>query len=147
MSSSPDAIDPRAVAERAALENLLNCYARELATGALRDRPPAHDHKLRARWDAAGRACWWRLPFDALGLDVLVPLAYVSATGRHGVAPPAFARRREPAGGPLEPVDAAAVFDLVMREYRARAPLGEDTAARLRARFVESRDNLAAIVA
>lgn len=147
MSSSPGSIDPRAVAERAALETLLNCYARELAPGALRDQPPAHDPPLRARWDAAGRACWWRLPFDALGLDLLVPLAYVSPTGRHGVAPPAFVRRREPAGGPLEPVDARAVFDLVLAEYRARAPLGDATADRLRARFAESRANLAAILA
>src|SRR5690606_20254542 len=104
MSSSPPCDDPRAVAERAAVETLLNCYARELAPGALRDRPPAHDPALRARWDAAGRACWWRLPFDASRLDVLVPLAYVSPTGRHGVAPPAFARPREPAAGPLEPI-------------------------------------------
>jgi siderophore synthetase component/RimJ/RimL family protein N-acetyltransferase len=143
----PETLDPSAVAERAAVETLLNCYARELAPGALRDRPPVHDPVLRARWDAAGRACWWRLPMPASGLDVLVPLAHASPTGRHGVALPAFARRREPAGGPLEEIGALALFDLVLAEYRARAPLSDDTAARLRARFAESRDNIAAIVA
>ena len=139
-----DDVDPLVVAERIATETLLNCYARELATGALWDRPPAHDPALRACWDAAGRSHWWRLPLDATGLDLFAPLAHVSATGRHRLAGPVRVRRR--AGVELVEVGLLGLFDLLIAEYRGRARLSDDTAARLRARLAESCANLADIL-
>ncbi|HVK75937.1 MAG TPA: hypothetical protein VM734_21545, partial [Kofleriaceae bacterium] len=139
-----DDVDPPVVAERIATETLLNCYARELAAGALWDRPPAHDPVLRARWDAAGRSHWWRLPLDATALDLFAPLAYVSTTGRHRLGGPVLVRRR--GGIALVQVGLLALFDLLIAEYRARARLSDDAAARLRARLAESCANLADIL-
>jgi siderophore synthetase component len=85
--------DPRAAANAAAIENLLRCWTRENST------PRPNGDTLR-------------IPLDASGTALLVPIRYWSATGWHRFGAPAL--ENGPANAPA--VDAVTVAALLGRE-------------------------------
>jgi siderophore synthetase component/RimJ/RimL family protein N-acetyltransferase len=145
MTPRLDDLDPITAADRWTVDTFVNCYLRELAPGAVTDRPPIHDDALAALWRRAGAAGWIRIPFDAARVDVHAPIDYRSATGRHRFGRPLVARTR--GEDALRVIDLLDLFDLAVVEYRSRAPLGDETVRRLSARLLEGRDNLADILA
>uniref|UniRef100_UPI0035CD3039 IucA/IucC family protein n=1 Tax=Streptomyces gossypii TaxID=2883101 RepID=UPI0035CD3039 len=100
LTARPDpleAADTGAVADAAAVENLLRCWVRE------NDLPPPEDGALR-------------IPLTATGTTLCVPLRHWSATGWHRFGPPLLD------GAPLdaEPVDAVTLAALIGREAAHR---------------------------
>lgn len=101
--------DPAAVADAAAAENLLRCWARE------NDLPRPQDDVLR-------------LPLPATGTDLCVPVRHWSATGWHRFGRPRFH------GAPADAshVDAVTLAALLSREAahaaREAVPAGESAA-------------------
>nr|WP_258021420.1 IucA/IucC family protein [Streptomyces anatolicus] len=89
--------DPHIAAQAAALENLLRCWVRE-------NNLPAPDHGPL------------RVPLDASGTALLVPVHYWSATGWHRFGLPYL--EDGPASAP--PVDAVTVAALLSRETAGR---------------------------
>ncbi|MFI6809180.1 IucA/IucC family protein [Streptomyces luteogriseus] len=85
--------DPRTVAQAAAVENLLRCWARET------DQPAPADGVLR-------------IPLPASGTALLAPVRYWSPTGWHRFGPPRLA------GAPdyAPPADAVTIAALLTRE-------------------------------
>ncbi|APR84275.1 Siderophore synthetase large component, acetyltransferase [Minicystis rosea] len=73
---------------------LLDGYLREIARGEISNSVLRHDPELAALHEARGRRQWVRIPVDAAGLDIHCPVSHVSATGRHHLEPPAYARRK-----------------------------------------------------
>ncbi|AZM55939.1 iron transporter [Streptomyces sp. WAC 01529] len=100
--------DPHIAAQAAALENLLRCWVRE-------NNLPAPDHGPL------------RVPLDASGTALLVPVHYWSATGWHRFGLPYL--EDGPASAP--PVDAVTVAALLSRETGRRdaQPTNSDSAA------------------
>ncbi|WP_208606453.1 IucA/IucC family protein [Streptomyces silaceus] len=90
--------DPHTAAQAAAVENLLRCWVRE-------NNLPAPDHGAL------------RIPLDASGTALLVPVHYWSATGWHRFGLPYLADG--PASAP--PVDAVTVAALLGRESARRS--------------------------
>ncbi|MHC0428763.1 IucA/IucC family protein [Streptomyces sp. O3] len=100
--------DPRTAAEAAAVENLLRCWVREKDC-------PAPDTA-----DAAGVTAGpgvLRIPLEASGTALLVPVHYWSATGWHRFGPPAL--ESGPHGA--APVDAVTTAALLSREAAAES--------------------------
>lgn len=88
--------DPHAVAQAAAVENLLRCWARET------DQPAPADGVLR-------------IPLPASGTALLAPIRYWSPTGWHRFGPPRLAGAPEDA----PPADAVTIAALLTRETSA----------------------------
>lgn len=88
--------DPHAVAQAAAVENLLRCWARET------DQPAPADGVLR-------------IPLPASGTALLAPIRYWSPTGWHRFGPPRLAGAPEDA----PPADAVTIATLLTRETSA----------------------------
>ncbi|MFJ8595093.1 IucA/IucC family protein [Streptomyces sp. NPDC093598] len=88
--------DPHTVAQTAAVENLLRCWARET------DQPAPADGVLR-------------IPLPASGTALLAPVRYWSSTGWHRFGPPRLADAPEDA----PPADAVTVAALLARETSA----------------------------
>ncbi|MFF0889174.1 IucA/IucC family protein [Streptomyces sp. NPDC003456] len=91
-----DAPDPRTVAEAAAVENLLRCWARET------DQPAPVDDILR-------------IPLPSSGTSLLAPVRYWSPTGWHRFGPPCLADAPDHA----PPADAVTIAALLARESSA----------------------------
>ncbi|MFE7898729.1 IucA/IucC family protein [Streptomyces sp. NPDC057424] len=91
--------DPHAVAQAAAVENLLRCWARET------DQPAPADGVLR-------------IPLPATGTAVLAPVRYWSPTGWHRFGSPRLAGTPEHA----PPADAVTIAALLTRETSADGP-------------------------
>ncbi|MER7395579.1 IucA/IucC family protein [Streptomyces sp. NPDC000151] len=112
-SKCPDPLehpDPAAAADAAGVENLLRCWVRESGT----PRPPgAH----------------LRLPLDATGTTLRIPVRYWSATGCHRFGPPVL--EEAPEGAPT--VDAVTLAALLHRE----AAFGGSDAAERPGAFIE----------
>lgn len=104
-----DDAEPRRAADAATVENLLRCWVRE--NGLPR---PAGDTL--------------RIPLDASGTGLLVPVRYWSATGWHRFGPPLL----ETAGPRSTPADAVTVAALLARET------GRDQDTELVARVADS---------
>ncbi|MFI1595526.1 IucA/IucC family protein [Streptomyces venezuelae] len=100
--------DPHIAAQAAAVENLLRCWVRE-------NNLPAPDHGIL------------RVPLEASGTALLVPVHYWSATGWHRFSLPYL--EDGPAGAP--PVDAVTVAALLGRESARRTtePWAQDGSA------------------
>ncbi|MEU4466399.1 IucA/IucC family protein [Streptomyces sp. NPDC024017] len=88
--------DPHAVAQAAAVENLLRCWARET------NQPAPADGVLR-------------IPLPASGTALLAPVRYWSPTGWHRFGPPRLAGAPEYAA----PADAVTIAALLTRETSA----------------------------
>ncbi|MGP3947804.1 IucA/IucC family protein [Streptomyces sp. 7N604] len=91
--------DPRVAADAAAVENLLRCWTRENST------PPPDGDTLR-------------IPLDATGTALLVPVRYWSATGWHRFGAPVL--ENGSAGAPA--AEAVTVAALLAREAAHGAP-------------------------
>ncbi|MFG3718196.1 IucA/IucC family protein [Streptomyces massasporeus] len=108
--------DPHAVAQAAAVENLLRCWARET------DQPAPADGVLR-------------IPLPASGTTLLAPVRYWSPTGWHRFGPPRLADAPDHA----PPADAVTIAALFTREtssddsgigpVRASVPTGTSSPA------------------
>ncbi|MFD8234329.1 IucA/IucC family protein [Streptomyces sp. NPDC059696] len=96
--------DPHIVAQAAAVENLLRCWARET------DQPAPTDGVLR-------------IPLPASGTVLLAPVRYWSPTGWHRFGPPRLADA--PETGP--PADAVTIAALLMRETSAAASVPQNS--------------------
>ncbi|MFI6695586.1 IucA/IucC family protein [Streptomyces sp. NPDC050433] len=101
--------DPRRAADAATVENLLRCWVRES------NAPRPDGHTLR-------------IPLDASGTALLVPVRYWSATGWHRFGLPLL----ESAGPDSAPADAVTVAALLGRES------GQSQGAELVARVADS---------
>jgi len=93
-------------AETYALQNLLNCYVREVAG------PDG-----RARVTREGRRAWLTLTFPHADEDARVPLEHVSSTGNHTYGLPVEAAAP---GGPWRALTWKDFLTLVTRELEAR---------------------------
>ncbi|UUN29577.1 IucA/IucC family protein [Streptomyces sp. FIT100] len=108
-AEAPDPLDhpdPHSVADAAATENLLRCWVRENDLA----RP-------------AGQTL--RIPLDASGTALLVPVRYWSTAGWHRFGPPAL--EGAPHGAPA--ADAVTVAALLTREQNAEGPASYGPAA------------------
>ena len=94
-------VDPTRVAREATLQSFLNCYCHETGTGEF---VPAGDAPIDPPAESESRLVL-RCPLPNQGLELLVPVAYRSATGRHLFELPGYYRSAADDGGDGDPVE------------------------------------------